>query len=93
MKTAKELENMFGISSERIREVDEKASRGELEGDAVSSVTGPGRPPMFEEPVQQVTFKESSEVVRAMDRRAKQLGIRRSDYLRRLVENDLNCML
>ncbi len=48
---------------------------------------------MFEEPVQQVTFKESSEVVRAMDRRAKQLGIRRSDYLRRLVENDLNCML
>lgn len=30
-------------------------------------------------------------IVYAMDERAEELGVRRSDYLRRLVENDLRC--
>lgn len=47
MKTAKELEKMFGITPERIAEIDARAS---------------------------------------------QLGMRRSDYLRQLVDNELNCM-
>ncbi len=54
-------------------------------------VTGPDRPLLFDEAMQQASFKEPSSRVQAMDRRAEQLGIRRSDYLRQLVENDLQC--
>lgn len=36
-----------------------------------------------------VGFKESSERVESIDRRAKQLGVSRSDYLRYLVDRDL----
>ena len=38
-----------------------------------------------------MTFKAAGGKVEAMDRRARQLGMRRSDYLRQLVENDLRC--
>lgn len=41
--------------------------------------------------MQQVTFKAPANRVEAMDERAEELGVRRSDYLRRLVENDLRC--
>ena len=91
MKSAQELEKMFDVDLDRIIEIDEDASRGILRGTPGETVTGPGRPPLFEEPLQQVTFKESGSTVRAMDRRAEQLGMRRSDYLRQLVENDLQC--
>lgn len=89
--TADELEKMFEITPERIEEIDQSASAGVLEGKAVSTVTGPGRPPLFGEPMQQVSFKESSKTVDAIDRRAKSLGMRRSEYLRQLVANDLAC--
>ncbi len=91
MKTAEELESMFGISSERVAQIDEDASRGVLQGKRGATVVGPGRPPMFETAMQQVTFKAPQDRVEAMDERAEKLGIRRSDYLRRLVENDLRC--
>ena len=82
---------MFGISPERIAQIDEDASRGVLQGEAGPVATGPGRPPMFDEPMQQVSFKEPQSTIEAIDRRAGQLGLRRSDYLRHLVENDLAC--
>lgn len=41
--------------------------------------------------MQQVTFKTPANRMEAMDERAEELGVRRSDYLRRLVENDLRC--
>ena len=91
MRSAQELEKMFDIDSARIEEIDEDAAKGVLQGSPGDTVTGPGRPPLFDEPLQQITFKESRTTVRAMDRRADQLGIRRSDYLRQLVENDLQC--
>lgn len=91
MKTAQELEEMFGITAERIEEIDADASKGVLQGVAVKTVTGAGRPPLFDEPLQQVAFKEPRGRVRAIDARAAQLGMRRSDYLRQLVENDLEC--
>lgn len=91
MRTAEELEKMFGIDPERIVEIDKDASKGVLQGAPGEVVTGPGRPPLFDEPMQQVSFKEPSTRVRAIDRRAEQLGVRRSDYLRQLVENDLQC--
>lgn len=69
----------------------QKASAGILEGKPDETVVGPGCPTFFEEPMQQVSFKEQNARVKAMDERAAQLGIRRSDCLRRLVENDLQC--
>ena len=76
---------------ERIAEIDRDAEQGILHGVAVDTVTGPGRPPMFDEPMRQVTFKAPDGKVEAMDKRAKQLGMKRSDHLRQLVENDLRC--
>ena len=92
MKTARELEAMFGLSPEEIVSIDENACNGVLQGRPTGSVTGPGRPPIFEAAMQQVTFKEPADRVIAMDKRAAQLGMRRSDYLRQLVENDLRCV-
>lgn len=89
--TAEELEKMFGITPERIDEIDRKAAAGILEGEATSTVTGPGRPPLYGEPMQQVSFKEAAATVQAIDRRARSLGMRRSEYLRQLVANDLAC--
>ena len=91
MRSAQELEKLFDIDPARIAAIDEDASGGILQGAPGETVTGPGRPPLCSEPLQQVTFKESGSTVRAMDRRAEQLGMRRSDYLRQLVENDLQC--
>ena len=92
MKTAHELEKAFGISAERIEKLDDDACKGILAGKATSTVTGPGRPPLSDSPLQQVAFKEPVETVKAIDERAGQLGLRRSDYLRQLVENDLRCV-
>lgn len=91
MKTQQELEQLFEITPERIAEIDADASQGILQGDAGKTVTGPGRPLLFDEVMTQVTFKEPQAHVQAMDARAQQLGMRRSDYLRQLVENDLKC--
>lgn len=91
MPTAEELEKMFNISSDRIEEIDEKASKGSLEGERGPTVVGPGRPPKYGQAMQQVTFKETEENIKRIDARASQLGIKRSDYLRALIENDLSC--
>lgn len=56
----------------------------------IHAMTPPQRS-VLDEPIQQVSFREPSTGVQAIDRRAEQLGIRRSDYLRQLVENDLQC--
>lgn len=92
MSTAKELEQRFGVSADEIAKIDEDATNGVLQGRVVKTVTGPGRPPLSDEPLQQLTFKEPASIVRAVDKRAKELGMRRSDYLRQLVENDLACV-
>ncbi len=91
MKTARELEKMFDITPDEIAKIDSDALKGKLQGRAIKTVTGPGRPPIYDEPMRQVTFKEPDHRLKAIDRRAEQLGLRRSDYLRQLVENDLEC--
>lgn len=48
-----------------------------------------GRPLKFGETMRQVGFKEPEGKIDAIDRRADQLGMRRSDYLRYLVDEDL----
>lgn len=86
--TAKELEEMFDISAERIEELDEMLVRGELPGEPIGEVIY-GRPLKFGEPLQVVTFKDTEQHVSAMDRRAGELGFKRSDYLRWLISQDL----
>ena len=91
MATAKELETLFGISARRVEEIDAAASRGELSGESVKTVTGPGRPPLFDGAMQSVAFKEPAAKVQAINLRASHLGLSRSEYLRQLVDNDLEC--
>lgn len=87
-KTDKELEELFGITPERITEIDEAATKGALLGSAAGKVVR-GRPRKFGEHMQTIAFKETDSRVAEIDRRALRLGIARSDYLRALVERDL----
>lgn len=48
-----------------------------------------GRLLKFGQEMRQVGFKEPLDKVRAIDQRAQQLGVSRSDYLRLLVDDDL----
>jgi hypothetical protein len=48
-----------------------------------------GRPLLFDEELQSVTFKVPVRKVIAMDQKAATLDMSRSDYLRSLLDNDL----
>ena len=85
MKTAKELEEMFGVTAEQLDEWEKEAAQGILPGEQIIV----GRPLKFGEPLQFVGFKDTPQKVAAMDERASKLGMSRSDYLRSLVRKDL----
>ena len=87
-KNTKDLEKKFGISSERISEIDEMMTRGEMPGIQAGPVVM-GRPRIFGEHMRTIAFKETDSKVEEIDRRAKRLGMKRSDYLRALVDRDL----
>lgn len=88
MTTAEDIEKRFGLSSERLDELEEAASRGELLGEPVGEVVY-GRPLKFGEPLKFVGFKVPESEAEAMNERAANLGLSRSDYLRRIVHDDL----
>ncbi|GAA6487956.1 MULTISPECIES: antitoxin [Gordonibacter] len=88
MKTAKELEEMFGVTAEQLDEWEKEAAQGILPGEQVGEIIV-GRPLKFGEPLQFVGFKDTPQKVAAMDERASKLGMSRSDYLRSLVRKDL----
>ncbi len=88
--SAEEIEERFGITSEQLDQWEDDASKGIFHGEPSGPVvTGPGRPMMFGEEMRQVGFKEPLSRVELIDARAAQLGLKRSDYLRGLVEKDL----
>lgn len=87
-KSAEELEKLFGITSERIEEIDELMTQGILPGEAAGPVMM-GRPRKFGEHMRTISFKETDSKVEEIDRRAKRLGVKRSDYLRFLIDRDL----
>ena len=90
MKSAKELEAMFGVTDEQLSQWERAATNGRLPGDPAGPVTqGPGRPLMFDEEMKQVGFKEPSSTIALIDIRAARLGMKRSEYLRHLVSEDL----
>ena len=88
MKTAKELEEMFGVTAEQLDEWEKEAAQGILPGEQVGEIIV-GRPLKFGEPLQFVGFNDTPQKVAAMDERASKLGMSRSDYLRSLVRKDL----
>lgn len=88
MKTAEDLEKAFGVSSAQLDEWERDAVNGKLPGQPVGEIEV-GRPLKFGEPLKFVGFKETRREVEAMDRRATQLGMSRSDYLRSLVRKDI----
>ena len=89
MKT-KELEKMFNVKHEEIEKWDEEATHGVLPGVSSGKVVfGPGRPQMFGEDTKQIGFREPASKASKISARASSLGLRRSDYLRHLVDEDL----
>ncbi|MEG0476114.1 MAG: hypothetical protein RR572_00365 [Raoultibacter sp.] len=87
-KTAAELEEMFGVTSDQLEEWEQAFAQGELPGTTKGAIIV-GRPLKFGEPLKFVGFKDTPKDVAAMDARAAKLGMSRSDYLRNLVHKDL----
>lgn len=86
--TAEEAEREFGVTSEQIDRWEKDLSSGIIPGKPCGEIIV-GRPLMFGEEMKQVGFKEPLRKIEAIDKRAKQLGMKRSDYLRYLVDEDL----
>lgn len=84
----KEIEDYFGVTQEQIEEWDDMLVRGEIPGVSVGEVVV-GRPLKFGEHLRLVGFKETEQKIECMDKRADSLGMKRSDYLRWLVDKDL----
>ena len=92
--SAEEIEKRFGITQEQLDQWEADATAGIFHGEPVGPVYyapgyGPGRPLMFDEEMKQVGFKEPVSRIGLIDARAAQLGMKRSEYLRHLVEEDL----
>lgn len=86
--TSSEVEEVFGITSNQLDDWERDAATGILHGAPRGDVVT-GRPLMFGEETRQVGFREPVSKIEAIDRRASQLGMGRSDYLRHLVDSDL----
>ena len=79
--------NGIELTDEMIEQIAEAFERGEWPGGESRIVQG--RPLMFGEELQSVTFKVPIRKVAALDRKAAGLDMSRSDYLRRLLDEDL----
>ncbi len=88
MKTDKEIEEMFGVTREEIEALAAPWDAGEIDGEPAGEVII-GRPLKFGEALKVVGFKETEQKIERMDERADSLGMKRSDYLRWLVDKDL----
>lgn len=89
MKTisTSEVRDMFGIAPEQHDAWERDAADGVLHGTPRGEVVT-GRPLLFGEETRQVGFREPVSRIEEIDRRARQLGMRRSEYLRHLVDAD-----
>jgi len=88
MKTAKEIQSEYKITSDQLDKWEAEAQKGNLPGEPVGEVLI-GRPLLFGEALKPIAFKETESRIAAIDARAASLGKSRSDYLRLLVERDL----
>ena len=76
------------ITDEQIEEWAEACERGEYPGKPTGEILV-GRPLKFGEEMQPVTFKETQSKIVAINARAAEPDLSRSDYLRMLVDKDL----
>ena len=84
----KEIEDYFGVTREEIEALAAPWDAGGVDGVPVGEVIV-GRPLKFGEHLRLVGFKETEQKIERMDKRADSLGMKRSDYLRWLVDKDL----
>ena len=85
---AKQIEEELGIPEQQLTTWEKDAENGVFHGEPRGEVVR-GRPLKFGQSTKQVGFKEPLAKIEAIDKRAAQLGMRRSDYLRYLVDEDL----
>ena len=83
-----EINEKFGVTEEQLDEWAEACERGEYPGEPTGEIIL-GRPLMFGEEMKPVTFKETVTKIIAINARAAELDLSRSDYLRQLVDRDL----
>lgn len=83
-----EINAKFGVTDEQIEEWAEACERGEYPGKPTGEILV-GRPLKFGEEMLPVTFKETQSKIVAINARAAELDLSRSDYLRMLVDKDL----
>ncbi|WP_139651404.1 hypothetical protein [Raoultibacter phocaeensis] len=88
MKSAEELERLFGVRAEDIEKLAAPWENGGTSGKPTGEITV-GRPLKFGSQLRLVGFKETESKIDAIDRRAQNLGMKRSDYLRWVVDRDL----
>ena len=86
--TSKEIEEKYGIAEAEIDAWEKDVCEGVFHGDPRGEIVV-GRPLKFGEEMKQVGCKEPLNKIAAIDARAAQLGMKRSDYLRHLVDEDL----
>lgn len=91
MKTPEELEKLFHITADDIERFSLPWEAGEVEGIAAGPIIV-GRPLKFGEELRPIGFKETPRKIDAIDKRATALGMKRSDYLRWLVDKDLSAV-
>ena len=88
MKTAEELEKLFGVTAGEIKKLAAPWEADEVAGVPVGKIIV-GRPLKFGEELRPIGFKETKLKIDAIDERASFLGMKRSDYLRWVVDKDL----
>ena len=86
--SSKEIEEEYGITEKDVDGWEEDILNGVFHGNPRGEIVV-GRPLKFGEKMKQVGFKEPLNKIAAIDARAAELGMKRSDYLRHLVDEDL----
>lgn len=89
MKAAEDTEKTPGITSAQIEEWEEAVLTGNFDALGTVRKIEVGRPLKFGEPLKYIGYKEVASITDAMDKRARALGMSRSDYIRNLVRQDL----
>lgn len=91
--TREELNERFNVTEELLDKLEEEFGAGNWElvenlGPGIASIKI-GRPPLCDEALKPVTFKEPQSKVILIEERCRALGLSRSQYLRKLVDEDL----
>mgnify|MGYP002627382709 FL=1 len=84
----KDINAAIGLTEDEIGTIADAYESDEWDASHLGRVS-PGRPSLYDEPMRSVTFKESEQVIAAMDSKARLLRMSRSNYIRSLIARDL----